>query len=85
MQKRWMWLAGVVLALAVPVDSAQGCKLPAQSGPGTINLASFRFPMMEFYAKAIEACAGTNLQVNTTFLQADAFNTQVGTALAAGS
>jgi multiple sugar transport system substrate-binding protein len=83
MQKRWMLAIGVVLVLAIPMASAQECKLPAQSSPVTLNLVSFRFPMMEFYTKAIEACAGGGIRVNATFLQVDAFQAQVGTALAA--
>ncbi len=82
MNRRFLLSLAALLVFSAPA-LAQECKLPANLSSGTINLVSFRFPMMEFYAKAIEACAGGGLRVNTTFLQADAFNTQVGTALAA--
>jgi ABC-type glycerol-3-phosphate transport system substrate-binding protein len=81
---RWTLKLGALLALMTPLVMAQECKLPAQASPTSINLVSFRFPMMEYFASAIEACGkDSNIKVSTTFLQADAFNTQVGTALAA--
>lgn len=82
-------LAVVALTASLGVVAQQAtaaCKLKAPLSPTTINVFGFRFPMMEYYFNAAEACGKVqNITVNTSFLQAAQYEIQVNTALAAGS
>ena len=62
------------------------CKMKAPNKATNINILGFRFPMMEYYFQAAEACGKVNnVTVKTSFLASDAYTTQVNTALATGS
>jgi multiple sugar transport system substrate-binding protein len=66
-------------------QTAATCNLKAPSNPTTINVFGFRFPMMEYYFNAAEACSKGTVSVKTSFLQPAQYETQVNTALATGN
>ncbi len=92
MKKRLVGL-GLVSTLAITAalslgsaqQTAAACTLKDASNPTTINVFGFRFPMMEYYFNAAEACSKGNISVKTSFLQPAQYETQVNTALATGS
>ncbi len=92
MKKRLVGLSLAVGTLAITaalsIGSAQQtaatCNIKAPSSPTTINVFGFRFPMMEYYFNAAEACSKENLTVKSSFLQPAQYETQVNTALATG-
>jgi multiple sugar transport system substrate-binding protein len=79
----------LAITAALSMGSAQqttaACAIKAPSNPTTINVFGFRFPMMEYYFNAAEACGKGTLAVKTSFLQPAQYETQVNTALATGS
>jgi ABC-type glycerol-3-phosphate transport system substrate-binding protein len=88
--KHIIGLAGALalssLVTAQQVTTPAECKMKAPSKPTTINVLGFRFPMMEYYFQAAEACSKVqNVTVKTSFLASDAYITQVNTALSTGS
>ncbi|MFN3265587.1 MAG: ABC transporter substrate-binding protein [Deinococcales bacterium] len=77
--------AALSLSSGSAQQTAAACNLKAPSSPVTINVFGFRFPMMEYYFKAAEACGKGNISVRTSFLQPAQYETQVNTALATGT
>ena len=82
-------LSFAVITAALSVGSAQqtaaACTIKAPAAATTVNVFGFRFPMMEYYFNAAEACSKDTLSVKTSFLQPAQYETQVNTALATGS
>lgn len=82
-------LSTLAIAAALSAVSAQqtaaACTIKAPTAATTINVFGFRFPMMEYYFNAAEACGTGPLSVKTSFLQPAQYETQVNTALATGS
>jgi multiple sugar transport system substrate-binding protein len=93
MKKRLVGLSLAIGTLAITAALSMGsaqqttavCNIKAPSNPTTINVFGFRFPMMEYYFNAAEACSKENLAVKSSFLQPAQYETQVNTALATGS
>lgn len=80
-------LAAITAALSVgsAQQTAAACNIKSPAAPTTVNVFGFRFPMMEYYFAAAEACSSGNLSVKTGFLPSAAYETQVATALSAGN
>ncbi len=79
----------LAITAALSMGSAQqtvaACNVKAPANPTIINVFGFRFPMMEYYFNAAEACSKGSLSVKTSFLQPAQYETQVNTALATGT
>lgn len=82
-------VVALTAALSLGSGSAQqtvaACNIKAPTNPTTINVFGFRFPMMEYYFNAAEACGKGTLSVKSSFLQPAQYETQVNTALATGN
>jgi multiple sugar transport system substrate-binding protein len=78
--------AALSATLVTAQQTAPTCTFKAPRNPTTVNVLGFRFPMMEYYFQAAEACGKVNnVSVKTSFLASDAYVTQVNTALTSGS